>query len=152
MGVAARQDVPQRERENAHVEPRRPVVDVIQVVLYPLLEIGVAAQIVHLCPTGDARLDQVLLHVAGDLLPEALDEFRPLRPRSHKRHLATKHVDELRQLVEAVSAQERAESRRTLFALTRPYRAGIGFGAPRHRAELEHREALAVPRDALLPI
>src|SRR6476646_1203591 len=73
--VAGRQDVPKREREDSKVEPGRPMFDVVQVVLYPQRDVGVAAQVVHLCPAGDAGLHQVLLHVSGDGVAEFLDEL-----------------------------------------------------------------------------
>src|SRR4029453_16974156 len=77
-GVVALQDMPKRQHQDAQVEPQRPVVDVVEVVLYPLLEIAVPTQVVDLRPTGDSCLDQMLLHVAGDLLAKTLDEFGPL--------------------------------------------------------------------------
>src|SRR5262249_61504519 len=57
--VATGHDVPQGESENAQVEPQRPVVDVIEVILYPLAEIAAPAQVVDLRPAGDPRLDHV---------------------------------------------------------------------------------------------
>src|SRR5258706_15474116 len=86
--VAALQDVPKRQPENAQVEPERPVVDVEQVVFYTARNVGVAAQVVDLRPAGNAALDQMLLHVAGNALPELLDKLRPLGPRADERHLA----------------------------------------------------------------
>ena len=40
------------------------MLDVIQIVLYSLREIAVAAQIVDLCPPRNARFHQVLLHIS----------------------------------------------------------------------------------------
>src|SRR4249919_2191251 len=62
--VAGRQDVPKSQREDSQVEPGRPMLDVVQVVLYPQRDVGVAAQVVHLRPAGDASLHQMLLHIA----------------------------------------------------------------------------------------
>src|SRR6266508_521429 len=126
------------------------MIDVVEVVLYPLREVGVAAQIVDLRPAGNAGLDQMLLHVAGNPLAELPHELRSLGARSDKRHLALQHIEKLRQFVEAVAAQESAESGRTPLPAARPNRAGARFGVQRHRPELEHRETLAIPRDALL--
>src|SRR5215467_7852960 len=100
MCVATRHDVPHRQGKNAQVEPQRPILDVIEVVLYPLAEIAAAAQIVDLRPSGDACLDHVLLHVPWNLLAEAGDEFRPFRSGAHQRHLAGQNVEQLWQLVE----------------------------------------------------
>src|SRR5688572_21969736 len=64
----------QREDQDLDVEQQRPVLDVVEVVLDPLLERGVAAPAVHLCPAGDAALDPVPDHVLRDLLLELLHE------------------------------------------------------------------------------
>src|SRR5437660_6358925 len=99
--VAGLRDVPKRQRENPKVEPDRPMLDVIQVVLYPLDQVAVAAQVVDLSPARDTGLHQMLLHVAGDALAETGDKFRALRSRPDERHASAENVDELRQLVQA---------------------------------------------------
>ena len=92
MRVVARQDVPKGETKDPQVEPDRPVVDVIQVVLYPLLEIAVATEVVDLRLSGNAGPDEVLLHVTRDALTELAHELGALRARSDKRHVALQHV------------------------------------------------------------
>ena len=62
--------------------PERPVGDVVVVPLHALGERGLPAQAVHLRPAGDARLDAVAVAVAGDVLPEQLDELRALGARA----------------------------------------------------------------------
>ena len=140
--------------EDAQVEPQRPVVDVVQVVLYPPREVAVAAQVVHLRPAGDAGLDQVLLHVAGNLLRGSARRTRDAPGRGPTSDMSPfEHVDELRQLVEARAPQQRAEAAWRAARRGATTRRPLGASAvDRHRAELEHREALAVPRDALLAV
>src|SRR4051794_26661224 len=96
-GVAAAKDVDYGERDDAQVEPQRPVFNVVEIIPDSLLQVRVAPQIIDLRPSGDARLDKVLLHVAGDLLAESADEFGPLRSWPHDRHLSPENIDELRE-------------------------------------------------------
>src|SRR5262249_54205317 len=132
VSVAARQDVPQRQREDSQVEPERPVVDVVEIVLYPLLEVAVPAQVIHLRPARDAGPDEVLLHVARDALPELADELGSFGAGADERHLTPEDVEQLRQLVEAVAAEERAERCRASLVVARPHGAGLRFDALRH--------------------
>src|SRR5438128_338352 len=73
--------------QDLHVEQQRPVLDVVQVVLDPLLDRRVAAPAVDLGPAGDAALDPVAQHVLRDALLELLDEGRPLGARPHQAHV-----------------------------------------------------------------
>ncbi len=57
-------------------------------------------------PAGDTGLDLVPQHVPGHGLPEPLDEHGALGPRPDHAHLPAEDVDELRQLVQAETAQE----------------------------------------------
>jgi hypothetical protein len=49
--------------------------------LYPLRKGVVAAQIVHLRPTRDAGLHEVLLHVARNMMPDRRKDIDRLRIR-----------------------------------------------------------------------
>src|ERR1700694_2088535 len=108
ISIAAAKDVPDGQGEDTQIEPQRPVVDVVQIVLYPLAQVAAAAQIVHLRPTRDPRFHHVLLHVAWNLLPELGDELGTLGPWTDQRHIAMEDVEELRKLVEAVASKQRA--------------------------------------------
>src|SRR5215831_7223280 len=152
MSVATRHDVPQSQGEDAQIEPQRPILDVIEIILYPLAKIAAATQIVHLRPSGDACLDHVLLHVPGDLLSEAGHEFRPFRPWSHQRHLAGEDVEQLRELVDTEASQPCSEACGSAVAAMRPHRPAALLCVHPHRAELEHGKRAAVPGDALLQI
>jgi hypothetical protein len=66
---------------------------------------------VHLGPAGDARLDLVPDHVGLDDLPVLLVVRDRVRARPDDAHAALQDVEELRQLVERVAAQEGAEGR-----------------------------------------
>src|SRR3954471_20787494 len=71
-----------REPHDLQIEPHRPVLDVVQVVLNPLLERRVATPAVHLRPAGQPRLHLVPQHVLRNAVLELLDEVRPLGPRA----------------------------------------------------------------------
>src|SRR5690242_14664137 len=148
--VARAQQVHDGQPDDAQVEPERPVLDVIEVALHALVKVRVAPEIVDLRPAGDAGLDEMLLHVAGYLLLEALDELGSLGARPDDRHVAAQRVEELRQFVEARAPQKGAEARRAALVATRPHRTSRRLGVDRHRTEFEYREALAVPCYTLL--
>src|SRR4030095_14985379 len=85
--VAVEEDADDRHADDLEIEPERPALDVLDVVLDARLQRGVAPEAVDLGPARHARLDLVAEHVAGHGLPEALDEHRPLRPRPPHRPL-----------------------------------------------------------------
>src|SRR5215216_694178 len=114
------------------------MLNVIKVVLYSLRQVTIATQIVDLRPAGDAGLHQMLLHVARNAASELGDKVGPFRPWTHQRHFAAKYVDQLRQLVQAESAQKRPKRCRALFPSTCPHRSTLLFGVNWHRPELEH--------------
>src|SRR5262245_48569886 len=90
----------ERQQNDPQIEPRRPVRDVVEVILNALPQRGVAAPAVDLRPAGDPRLDPMPGHVAGDAVRELLDEHRTFRARSYQAHVAEQNVDELRQFIE----------------------------------------------------
>src|ERR1022692_753349 len=146
VSIAAAEDVPHSQREDAQIEPQRPVVDVVQVILYPLAQVAAAAQVVDLSPTRDPRLHHVLLHVAWNFLPELRDELRSLWSWTDQRHVAVKDVEKLWKLVEAVAAKQRAEPRCARIGFVRPHRSAGTLRSNRHRPEFEHGKASSVPR------
>ena len=66
------------------------------------------------------------------------------RARTDERHLAAQHVPQVRQLVERVAAQERADPRDPVVALIDRQPRADELGAADHRAQLVDREQLAV--------
>src|SRR5678810_591738 len=100
VGVPIKEHEADGAGDDAQIETDRPVAQVLEVVLDPgahlLDRVGLAAVSVHLGPAGDAGLDLVRDRV---------------RPRADDAHAALQDVEELRQLVERVAAQEGAERR-----------------------------------------
>src|SRR5437762_1458899 len=82
VGMLVEEPAQQRQPHDLQIEPHRPVLDVVEVVLDPLLDRGVAAPAVHLRPAGDAGLHLVAQHVLRDLVLELRHEQRPLGPRA----------------------------------------------------------------------
>src|SRR5437016_4654102 len=82
IGVSVQQAAENGHPENADVKPRRPVRDVVEVVLEPFAEGGIAPPAVHLRPAGDTSFYAVAGHVVRNRLPELVNENRPLRPRT----------------------------------------------------------------------
>ena len=89
--------------------------------------------------------------VIGNLLAECLHKKRPFRPRPDKTHVATDYVNELRQLVQAVLAEDLPDARDARIGFNGPLGA-IGFGFAGHGAELEDLETSATPTHALLAV
>src|SRR5215211_7899196 len=72
MRVAVRPAGESGQEQDAHVQPQRPVVDVIEVVFdsaaHLVVGIGLAPQSIDLGPAGDSRLDVVAAGIEGNLL------------------------------------------------------------------------------------
>src|SRR5260370_12616458 len=87
VSVLAEEAAPDRPDQDLQVEPKRPALDVVEVVLDALLERRVPAPTVDLRPAGHARLDLVAQHVSRYLASELVDEERPLGPWPDTTHL-----------------------------------------------------------------
>src|SRR5262245_25036039 len=87
-------------------------------------------------------------HIARNVLTKVLNPNRLLGSRADHAHLAAQYIDELRQFVERVAPEKRAN----------PGHARVVFGRPitemrciyLHRTELNCRERLGVEPDAFL--
>src|SRR5262245_45085709 len=117
VAIAPVYDTPEGHCKDFEVQPRRPIVDVEEVVLDALLQMLLvlhrAPIAVDLCPAGESRPHPVSSGVAiDDLFAHPAARRRPQRmwPRSHNRHLASHDVDQLGQLIEAGPANEPADS------------------------------------------
>src|SRR5690606_21656083 len=110
-----------------------------------------AVRITDLRPAGDPRPDRVALVVIGDLGAQLLDELRSFRTRPDEAHLTSDDIDELRQLVQSVLAQESAPARDARVVLDGPAGDAVGFGVLPHRAKLQQLEDASVEADASLP-
>src|SRR5947207_7117826 len=93
-----------RHRQDAHVSPDREVLDVVALDGQALLE-GQLAPAEHLHRARDPGLDVDAEAVLGLVALHALDL---LRPGADVAHLAAEDVYELRELVEARAAENRA--------------------------------------------
>ena len=85
----------ERHQHDLEIEPGRPVLDVIEIVLDAVDEARVAAEAVDLRPTGDSGADFVAGIVMRDFRLEALDELGALRARADEAHVAHEDVPEL---------------------------------------------------------
>src|ERR1700682_1762974 len=119
VSVLVLRDQRQRRLEqNEEIEQHRPVLDVIEIELDALLDllVGVdfAAPAIDLRPAGNAGLDAVTREIAIHGLVEqpALQlALHGVRAGADQRQIALEHdVEELRQLVEAGSADETADA------------------------------------------
>ena len=85
-------------------------------------------------------------HGLGDLLREV----RALGTRAHQAHLASKHVDELREFVDPELAEDPADARDPRIVVAGPDRAGELLGVRSHRPELDEHEGLRSQAQPLL--
>src|SRR5438477_902023 len=140
----------QGQDQDLDVQEQRPVLDVVQVVLDPLLDRRVAAPAVHLGPPRDPALHAMAEHVLGDALLELLHERRPLRARADQAHVPEHDVDELRELVEVEPPQPDPERRAARVLGRGPDRPRVPLRLVDHRPELVYLEGPAVEGHALL--
>src|SRR3954463_8602940 len=78
VGMLVEETLHDGQPDDLEIEPDRPVLDVVEVVLDALVERRVAAPAVHLRPAGHAGLHLVPQHVLRDAVLELLDEVRTL--------------------------------------------------------------------------
>ena len=103
--TSAGKDLNDSEENNLQVRDGTAFGDVLKVTPNHAVEVGIVS-VGHLPPAGDPRLHgkslQVVLGVLGNLV-------RQRRARADDGHLAQKHVEELRELVDGVLANEPAD-------------------------------------------
>src|SRR3954451_19938227 len=108
VGVPA-EDAGDRLDKDPQIEPYGPFLDISKVMLDPALHLierlGLAAETVHLRPSGDARLHAVPRQVTVDPGCEVLVMWYGVRAWPDQRHLPLQHIQQLGQFVEAGSAQ-----------------------------------------------
>src|SRR6185312_1410706 len=152
--AAVAQDHPYGLQEDLDVEPGRPVAQVFEVVAYALRHLlqglGLAPEAVDLRQSRDPGPHFVADHVAIDQLAVQLVVDDGMRPRPHQAHLALKHIEELRQLIERGLAQERADAGHPRIALARLRHHGAIF-AHSHGAEFVDQYLLAIQSIPPLP-
>lgn len=101
---------------------------------------------------GDAGLDVVAVGVLGVSLGELLDEVWALGARADEAHVAVEDVPDLRQLVEAGSADKGADARDARIVVGRELRAGVFLSIDAHRAEFVDLVRLAEAAGADLAV
>src|SRR3989304_1444256 len=95
-----------RANQQVHVQPGRPVANVVGVELHTLV-VGRVVTARHLPEPRDTRCDHRVETVVRPIL---LDLRGDDRPRADQAHFAADHVPDLRQLVEARLAGETSHS------------------------------------------
>ena len=100
-------DLNDREENNLQVRDEAALGDVLQITADHPVKVGIVA-VGHLPPAGDARLHCQALQVVVGVLRNLI---RQRRARAHDGHLPQEHVEELRELVDGVLADELADFR-----------------------------------------
>ena len=137
------------EEEDLDVEPPGPVFNIVEVVLRPGGEVGVAAQAVDLGPAGHAGFDDVAGLVVRDLLGEVGDVVRAFGARADEAHVAAEDVPILGEFVEVPAAHEGAEAEEAGVVAGGALLRGVGRGGVGgHAAEFVEREGAVVGADA----
>jgi len=104
------------------------VADVVGIVPQSFLEAGHAAPPMNLRIACDARAHHEARIVSRMFFSELASELWTLRSRTDETHLAAQHIPELKQFVQAESAQHRSNSSAPRVAWNRPNRAEVPFG------------------------
>src|ERR1700720_2000062 len=159
FGAGAGQDDGDGTPKNLHVQPQGPVVDIFQVQPDPIAEIAHVVAAADLPQAGQSRLDAQPSAV-GDVMEE-FDFIDREWPRADEAHLATEHVEKLRDFVDAKLAQvlsDRGDARVLGDLENRAGHLIHGgqfvlelFGIGDHGAELVDREGLAIEPGTPLP-
>ena len=145
-GTPPRYHFDNRERHDLQVGGHAALGDVLQITSDHAVEVGVVV-IGHLPPTGDAGLHGKALQVVLRVLCHLVGQRRA---RTDDGHLAQEHVEELRELVDGVLADELADLGDARVVPHLEHGAGdlvllleLGealVGVPVHAAELPHAE------------
>ncbi len=102
------------EEDDLNVEQGRPVFHIPKVVSSTVVAlffgIGGASPSIHLCPTGNARLEVMTDHVVINFALHHFIEEDTVGAGAYHAHIAQQYIDELRQLVEAVFAYKAADA------------------------------------------
>src|SRR5207245_3947320 len=114
-------------------------------------QVGIAGQM-NLGQTGHSRSYAQALGIGGQRSLQLRRKLRPFGPGTDQAHVATKHVKELRQLVEMRSAEKLTDRRDARNPRNRPAGAGKRLTIMDHGADLEDGEEPAVAADASLRV
>src|SRR5438309_5630888 len=150
VSVLVREDGHERDEDDLQVKSQGPILDVVEVVDQPLLDRGLAAEVVDLSPPGQPWPDEMAVFISRHARLELRDELRPFGSRAYKAHLSDQDIPELRQLVEAEPAEELADPRSPRVSGGRPDRAGSRLSVGGHGPELVHDHRLLIEASPLL--
>jgi hypothetical protein len=141
-----------RHSQDVGVESKRPVPNVIGIMLQTFFHAGEAAPSMNLCIPGDSASDTMAKIVAAIFLAEGLCELRAFGPRADQTHVATQDVPELRKFIEPESPQMIAEAGATRIVGYGPYRTEIPLGVEMHGPEFDDLKWSPVEADSRLTI
>lgn len=84
--------------ENGHpkyadIHPRRPMCDVIKVVLQPFSKGSITSPTVDLRPTCDPCLDSMPGHIIWNGFSKFIDEYGPLWSWTNQAHIPLKNIE-----------------------------------------------------------
>jgi len=74
--------------DNPNVEHKAPILDVVEIVLYSLLNGSVASIAINLRPSCNTNFQAVSIVVPGDISEKLLNEVWSFRSRSNNAHVA----------------------------------------------------------------
>ena len=145
-------DVPTEkcQEQNFEIKPESPVFYIIKVAFDSFGNGGVSAVAVDLSPSGHARTNLVLDHIAWNYFLEFLDEERTLRTRTDQTHITTQDIDKLWKLINIGLTHKLSDRSYTGIILDRPCLFLLGGILYLHGTELVHLECLVVKTDSLL--
>ena len=98
-------------RDNHRIEHERVVTDVVKIELQFFNRVLVAfpVGIIHLRPTGDARLNEMAEMIKWNLLVITIGALNPFRSRANQADFAAKNVPELREFIDTKLSQKPAK-------------------------------------------
>ena len=152
VGIGVEEAAPECHEHDLDIQADRPIANVVEIVIDPLVDRGAAAPSVDLCPTREAGFHLVAQHVARDVVAKLFDEDRSFGPWTHEAHVSKKYIPELRQFVEAESPQEGAKARAARVLGVGKDRAAVRLCALNHRTELPHLKDPSIESHSLLDV
>ena len=152
LKLFAERDVDESLRKYVHVEPPRPVLQVIQVKLQPFQHLlhGIRVTVVQGGVRRDTRADLVEVNIPWVTLDNLVYIIFSLWPRTDESHVTFYHVPQLRQLVQVVIAQEMSNLGHTLVVLVPKQLRAVFLRVHAHAAELVNGERSAETPDTFL--
>src|SRR5258708_6326553 len=92
-------------QHDSQIQQQAPIVYIPKIVIYPTLHLfdgtGFTSMAVDLCPSRQARLDVMAERVLGDQFFVFGVVRHGMGARTDERHFSAKHIEELRQFVDA---------------------------------------------------